>query len=209
MSDSAIPDSNWTKEQLTGNQTAANLESKIKADPMLWGRPGYMTEGEANIFAQFKETVDLRGGAFKDTVYSFGIEEGEVYALTRWLRARKYVFNDVVNMVEEATKCMAQPKKEDFYPDPKLALGCDAAIYQAQYPQIYSGFAKNGSPVFVTKTGVLNIDAVECITTVQNIVKYHWYVQMIDYKNRLQAHKKKKIQASTNMSALLSWIWRI
>ena len=93
-------------------------------------------------------------------------------------------------MVEEATKCQAEAKKADFYPDPLPALGCDAAIYQAQYPQVYSGFGKNGSPVFISKTGVLNIEAVECITTVQNILKYHWYVQIHDYSKRLLAHKK-------------------
>lgn len=135
--------------------------------------------------------MNLRGGDFKDTVYNFGIEEGEVYALTRWLRARKYVFTDVMIMVEEATKCMAEPKAAGFYPDPLPALGCEAAVYQAQYPQVYSGFAKNGSPVFVSKTGVLNIEAVECITTVQNIVKYHWFVQMHDFAGRLRAHKKE------------------
>ena len=134
--------------------------------------------------------MDLRGGAFKETIYSFGIKEGEVYALCRWLRARKFVFTDVMTMVEEATKCEAEPKKAEFYPDPHLALGCPAAIYQAQYPQVYSGFAKNGSPLFISKTGVLNIEAVECITTVENIVKYHWYVQMHDYTQRLLAHKK-------------------
>ncbi len=136
--------------------------------------------------------MDLRGGDFKDTIYSFGEEcEGEVYALCRWLRARKFVFTDVMTMVEEATKCVSEPKKAEFYPDPKKALGCEAAIYQAQYPQVYSGFGKNGCPVFFSKVGVLNIEAVECITTVKNIVKYHWYVMMRDYVQRLQAYKKE------------------
>jgi hypothetical protein len=132
----------------------------------------------------------MRGGDFRDTIFSFGIEEGEVYALCRWLRARKFVFLDVMKMVEEATKVQAEAKAANFYPDPIEALGVDSAIYQAQYPQVYSGFAKNGSPVFFSKTGVLNIDAVECITTVQNIVKYHWYVQLHDYAKRLRAHKE-------------------
>ena len=133
----------------------------------------------------------MRGGDFRDTIFCFGEEEGEVYALCRWLRARKFVFTDVMIMVEEATKCQAEAKAAGYYPDPKPALGCDAAIYQAQYPQIYSGFAKNGVPVFFSKTGILNIEAVECITTVKNIVKYHWYVQIHDYAKRLREHKKK------------------
>jgi len=189
-SSSDNPDSNWTKEQLTGGHDAATLAKLKKADPSLWGRPGYLTLDECNCFLRFKEMVEIRGGDFKNTVYSFGIEEGEVYALTRWCRARKFVFDDVMTMVEEATKFQADARKNDYYPDPKVALGCDPAIYQAQYPQLYSGFAKNGVPVFFSKTGVLDIDAVECVTTVNSIVKYHWFVMMQDFKQRLQDHKK-------------------
>jgi len=94
-------------------------------------------------------------------------------------------------MVEEATKCMSEARKANYYPEPAAALGCEAAIYQAQYPQVYSGFAKNGCLVFYSKVGILNIDAVECITTVANIVKYHWWVMMHDYKKRLEEHKAK------------------
>jgi len=187
---SEVPDSNWTKPQLMGTHNASELAAKIKVDPTLWGRPGYLTEDEANTFQRFKEVVNIRGGDFRATIYSFGNVEGEVYALTRWLRARKYVFDDVMIMVEEASKCSAEARAAKFYPNPTAALGCPEAIYNAQYPQVYSGFAKNGSPVFISKVGGLNIDAVECITTVRNIVKYHWYVQMHDFANRLHTHKK-------------------
>mmetsp|Transcript_25173 Transcript_25173/g.53669 ORF Transcript_25173/g.53669 Transcript_25173/m.53669 type:complete len:423 (+) Transcript_25173:220-1488(+) len=183
-SSSEIPHSNWTKEQLM----VTNPNDKVA--PALWGRPGHLTAEETSTYLKFKETVELRGGDFKDTLYCFGEEEGEVYALCRWLRARKFVLQDVMIMLEEAIKCSAEAKKFKFYPEPATALGCDEAIYNAQYPQVYSGFAKNGSPLFISKVGVLNIDAVECITTVTNIVKYHWYVQMHDYARRLRAHKK-------------------
>jgi len=160
-------------------------------DPDLWGRPGHLTEEEANTYFKFQSIVDSRGGDFADTVYCFGREEGEVYTLCRWLRARKFVFEDVMLMVEEATKCRASPKSMGFYPDPKTALGCDQAYYAAQYPQVYSGFAKNGSPLFISKVGVLNYDAVECLTTVSSIVKYHWHVMVHDFAIRLREHKKK------------------
>ena len=47
MSDSVLSETNWTKEQLMGPHDAAKLESLKKANPMLWGRPGYLTEAEA------------------------------------------------------------------------------------------------------------------------------------------------------------------
>lgn len=192
MSDSSdIPDSNWTKEKLVWPHDAASLEAKKKEDPTLWGRPGYLTEDQADAFFKFKEVVESRGGDFKDTVYTFGIEEGEVYALTRWLRARKFVLDDVMKMVEEASKVMAEPKANNFYIDPSEALGCPQAVYDAQYPQVYSGFAKNGSPVFFSKVGVVNITAIECVSTIPDIVKYHWYVQIHDFGKRLRAKKKE------------------
>jgi hypothetical protein len=139
---------------------------------------------------KFKAEIEKRGGDFKDTIYCFGLEEGEVWALCRWLRARKYVYDDVIAMVEEATKTRAVAKTKDFYPDPKEALGCDMSVYFAQFPQLYSGFAKNGAPLFISKPGVLNVDAVECITTISSIVKFHWYVMMHDFADRLRAQKK-------------------
>jgi len=206
-----IPDSNWSKDRLMGksvsfkgaiNQDGTTTvtspagskqrhDHKEKIDPMLWGRPGHLSEEEADIYMKFKDEVESRGGDFKKTVYCFGEEEGEVWALCRWLRARKFVYQDVITMVEEATQCRADAKAADFYPDPKAALGCDMSVYFAQYPQLYSGFAKNGSPLFISKPGVLNVDAIECITTLTGIVKFHWYIMMHDFACRLRSHKEK------------------
>lgn len=140
---------------------------------------------------KFKAEIAKRGKDFWDTVYCFGIEEGEAYALTRWLRARKFDYDEVIKMVEEATAARVEPKKNNFYDNPKSALGCDMSVYFAQYPQVYSGMAKNGCPVFFSKPGVLNIDAVECITTLQGIVKFHWHIMMHDFGGRLRAQKAK------------------
>jgi hypothetical protein len=144
-----------------------------------------------SLQTKFKEEVEKRDADFRSTLYSFGEEEGEVFCLCRWLRARKYVYDDVIKMVEEATETRKEAKSKDFYPDPKEALGCDMATYFAQYPQLYSGFAKNGAPVFISKPGVLNVDAVECITTLEGIVNFHWYIMQRDFADRLRAQKAK------------------
>jgi hypothetical protein len=140
---------------------------------------------------KFKEEVEKRDADFSSTIYSFGKEEGEVWALCRWLRARKFVYEDVITMIEEATLTRAEAKILNFYPNPKEALGCDMGVYFAQYPQLYSGVAKNGAPLFISKPGVLNVDAVECITTLQGIVKFHWFVMMHDFGQRLRNQKAK------------------
>ena len=139
---------------------------------------------------KFRDEVEKRGGEFKKTVYSFGEIEGEAWALTRWLRARKFVYDDVIKMVEEATECRQEPGKQDFYPDPEAALGVDPFVYIQQYPQLYSGNAKSGCPLFISKPGKLSVDGMECITTLDGIYRYHWHVMMHDYANRLVANKK-------------------
>lgn len=176
----------WTIEELSKDAPPAGS----KGDPLLWGRPGHLTAEECEIYTKFKAEIAKRGKDFKDTVYCFGEEEGEAFALCRWLRARKYDYEEVIKMVEEATETRKSAKQMDFYPEPEAALGCDMSIYFAQYPQLYSGFAKNGCPVFISKPGVLNVDAVECITTIEGIVKFHWFIMMHDFANRLRNQKK-------------------
>ena len=167
----------------------------VAEDPLLWGRPGHLTSDEADTFFRFKEEIQRRDDDdFKSTVYCFGPEEGEVWALTRWLRARKFVYQDVISMIEEATQVRASAKKDDFYPNPSVALGCDAALYFAMYPQLYYGNSKTGVPLYFSKAGVLNVDGVEQITTLDGIIKFHWFIMMHDYANRLRAQKKKDPQ---------------
>jgi hypothetical protein len=163
----------------------------VDADPMLWGVPGHMTKEEVSIFMEFKQEVEKRGGEFRETVYSFGEVEGEAFALGRWLRARKFVLSDVIKMIEEATEVRKSAKVMDFYPNPIDALGVDKSLFFAQYPQLYSGFTKKGVPVFFSKPGVLNVDGMECITTLDGILKFHWHIMMHDFASRLRDQKAK------------------
>lgn len=158
---------------------------------MLWGRPGHLTSEEADTYERFRKEVEARGDDFRSTVFCFGEEEGEVWALTRWLRARKFVYDDVIAMIEEATNVRKDAKKDDFYPNPADALGCDAALYFAMYPQLYYGNSKHGVPLYFSKAGVLNVDGVEQITTLDGIIKFHWFIMMHDYANRLRAQKAR------------------
>jgi hypothetical protein len=193
----------WDASQLMGGGTVAEQSNGsgshgkgkgkgkgVDTNPLLWGLPGHLSEEETDVFFKFKETVEKRGGEFRETVYSFGEEEGEVWALCRWLRARKFVYDDVVKMIEEATQVRKEAKSKDFYPNPVDALGVDPGVFFAQYPQLYSGMSKLGVPIFISKPGILNVDGIECITTLDGIIKFHWHVMMHDFASRLLARKK-------------------
>jgi hypothetical protein len=194
----------WTANQLmgvTGTEEAPAQTTKggkktvvgkgVDKDPMLWGVPGHLTHEECDVFMQFKTEIEKRGGEFRDTVYSLGEVEGEAWALGRWLRARKFVFADTVKMVEEATQVRKAAKAKEFYPNPVDALGVEKSLFFAQYPQLYSGVTKQGVPVFISKPGILNVDGMECITTLDGILKFHWHVMMHDFASRLHAQKAK------------------
>lgn len=83
-------------------------------------------------------------------------------------------------MVEEATQCTSEPRRHNFYPSPTEALGCDASLYTQQYPQVYFGHAKNGCPVFYSKPARMEIKAVESLTSLANIINFHWNAMMHD-----------------------------
>lgn len=163
----------------------------LDKNPMLWGVPGYFTQEQTDVFFQFKAEIEKRGGEFRETVFSFGEVEGEAWALGRWLRARKFVYDDVIKMIEGATECRKAAKGKNFYPDPVEALGCEKSIFYAQYPQLYYGNTKDLVPVFYSKPGVLNVDGMACITTLDGILKFHWHVMMHDFASRLNEQKKK------------------
>jgi hypothetical protein len=194
----------WTADQLMGTTgTEQSLATALKGgkktvvgkgvdkEPLLWGVPGHLTQEECDVFFKFKAETEKRGGDFRDTVYSFGEVEGEAWALCRWLRARKYVLPEAVKMVEEATLVRKTAKAKSFYPNAHDALGVDKSLFFAQYPQLYSGATKQGVPVFISKPGILNVDGMECITTLDGILKFHWHVMMHDFANRLRAQKEK------------------
>lgn len=159
-------------------------------DPLDWGIPGNLTDAEFDVFTMFQKEVEKRGGDFKKTIYSFGEEEGEVNALCRWLRARKFNYIDVITMVEGATEECKKPSAEKYYPDPKEALGVEPQLYISQYPQLYQGYAKSGAPAFYSKPGKLNISAITSMTTMDGILKYHWYAMIHDFGTRLRTKKE-------------------
>lgn len=167
-----------------------------------WGLPGMLTKEEVEVFEKFRDEVESRGGEFRKTVYSFGEEEGEPHALCRWLRARKFNYDDVVQMVNEATEVRSVPMKDNFYPDPKSALNVEPHVYISQYPQLYHGNGKNGVPVFISKPGLININGMECITTLDAILRYHWYEMMHNFSNRLRANKEEN-ENFTNFACII------
>lgn len=124
-----------------------------------------------------------------DTVYrSFGGAsfEDRRYALCRWLRARKFKLNDTITMIEEATEMRKPPKQFNFFPEAFDALGCRKSVYLKQYPQTCVGYCKSGHPVYFSKPGQLSVNGLECVTTIQGVLNYHWHDMVHNFGGMLK-----------------------
>ena len=158
--------------------------------PSNWGCPGYLTSAELDALIKFRKEVFSRTEEFQKAVFCFGSIEDEIYALCRWLRARKFDVSRVLQMVEEAVRVRATAFADDFYPDAKEALGVEPSVYINQYPQLYTGHAKIGCPLFISKPGVLNAEGLACITTSENLMRYHWHSQVHGFGAKLKERKE-------------------
>ena len=92
-------------------------------------------------------------------------------------------------MVESAVQMRRVHSKHDFYPDAKKALGVEPSVYISQYPQLYCGHCKGGYPLFISKPGVLNVSGLECITTMDGVLRYHWHAMIHQFGENLRARK--------------------
>ena len=139
---------------------------------------------------QFKTEVDRRPPDFQSTVYCFqAASEDPSHALCRWLRARKFHLDNVLEMVAQATAVRSRAGCANFYPDGHLALGVEPSVYHTQYPQMYYGYARGGHPLFISKVGQLNAEGIACITTMKGILNYHWHDMMHSYIRQLERQR--------------------
>jgi len=158
--------------------------------PSDWAQVGHLTEAEYQIYLQFKEWIFAQPRDMVSTVFHYGADEPMEYGLCRWLRARKFKMDDIKIMIKDATEISADARKDGFYPDAEAALGAPVSVFLSQYPQLYCGHANNGCPIFISKPGALNVQGIECLTTIPGILRYHWHAQMHDFNNRLWERRR-------------------
>jgi len=160
----------------------------IRKDSTNWGYPGYLVQSEFDVYEKLEDELKKRNDdELNETVYrSFGEFEDRHYALCRWLRARKFILNDTITMIEEATEMRRVPKRLDFFPTACDALGCRKSVYLKQYPQVCVGHCKSGHPVYFSKPGELCVNGLECVTTIQGVLNYHWHDMIHNFGGMLK-----------------------
>ena len=143
------------------------------------------------------ETNCASGGGGDHASYAAGKGERDEYALCRWLRARKFVFEDVVRMVDDACLLKRQHNfcnydndnvdddddddDDDCGGDNPLGV-VDESVYRTLYPQSFYGYTARGYPIFISQVGNIDIAGIECVTSLRGIIAYHWYDMMVKTK---------------------------
>jgi hypothetical protein len=158
--------------------------------PTNWGFPGYLSSAEYDIYLQFRLEIAKRPPVFRDTIYCFGYGEEEPFALCRWLRARKFDFEKVVLMVEQAVDCSAEASNMNFYPDSTEALGVEPTVYFSLYPELFVGFSKRGCPLYITRAGECDLRKIMSVTTEAKIINFHWHCMKLAFGGRLAGKRR-------------------
>mmetsp|Transcript_881 Transcript_881/g.1373 ORF Transcript_881/g.1373 Transcript_881/m.1373 type:complete len:534 (+) Transcript_881:241-1842(+) len=184
-------------------ETPNNNEDAVTEETMIYsgsevvatsnrGFPGYLTPSEYNVFTKFRTQVHQRPDEFRSTIYSFGgFESGEEehYALCRWLRARDYDLKKALRMVEEATAYSKTARENNFYLDPKKALGVETSVYYSIFPELFIGYTKESVPFYITKAGKTDLKHISCVTTMPKMVNFHWHCMVHAFGGRLRKKK--------------------
>ena len=163
------------------------------------GYPGELTEHEVDACLQFRRRLEEKAGSaddangrhYREIVDAFHSVEEEPYALCRFLRARKFDVDAVMDMVEQGVEIWKEGKSHNFFPDANVAVGNPISVLRTQYPVVYSGIAKNGCAVSYFKAGQISVEGVECVTTLEKLTNLGWH-QMI-YTFPKQIAKAQKI----------------
>ena len=150
------------------------------------GYPGELTEHEVDACLQFRRRLeekaksadDANGRYYREIVDAFHSVEEEPYALCRFLRARKFDVDAVMDMVEQGVDIWKDGKKHNFFPDANVAVDNPISVLRTQYPVVYSGIAKNGCAVSYFKAGQISVEGVECVTTLEKLTNLGWH-QMV------------------------------
>jgi len=121
-------------------------------------------------------------------------------------------------MIVEASECRRVPEENEFYKSAQVkkrrkgrrgthdhhlnhrhshfsplsfqeSLRIHPSIYLTLYPQGYFGFAKNGSPVYISRPSHINVSTLDCCLSLTNILRYHWHAMQVEFGDMLRVGK--------------------
>ncbi len=169
------------------------LRQLPKKPPQHEGYPGDLTQAELDACLEFRKQVNEQREqepSYYEMVHCYeGVEE-EAHALCRFLRARKFVVPDVFSMMTGNLHHWKEGKAHDFYPDLLQTMKCPLDILWTQFPIVNHGIATNGSLVAYFQAGGIQLEALDCLTRLENFVGFIWHEFMYGFKDNMLAARE-------------------
>jgi hypothetical protein len=165
------------------------------------GYPGALVENELKACLEFRRLIKEQDEpAYREMIDQLKPVEEEPYALCRFLRARKFIVEDAMSMMEGNIDKWKAARAHDFYPSIESAVGCSASVFLGQFPYFFYGNAKNGCPVRYLMAGRVKVVGLECVTELDSIKVYMWHSIMHQFKQQVaagQAHNPDIVRCET------------
>jgi len=58
-------------------------------------------------------------------------------------------------------------------------------VFLTQFPSLYWGCAKNGTPINYMRTAGLSVEGMECVVDLDNLANYGWYSTVYRFKEEV------------------------
>mmetsp|Transcript_22853 Transcript_22853/g.17312 ORF Transcript_22853/g.17312 Transcript_22853/m.17312 type:complete len:115 (+) Transcript_22853:82-426(+) len=92
------------------------------------------------------------------------------YALLRFLRARKFVWDDTKIMFENYMTWRTEQKVDTIIEDFEFK---EDELVQKYYPHKYHKIDKHGRPIYIERQGQINVNELFAITNDDNLMKHY------------------------------------
>ena len=144
------------------------------------GYPGELTNEELEACLEFRKRIQEKREegepGYYEMVHIMGGVEEEAFAICRYMRARKFVVPDALEMQRGNLEKWRKGRDNDFFPNLEApnALGCPLPMVHNQNSIFQSGIAKNGSLVFYFQGNRVSLEALDCLTDLENFEQYMW-----------------------------------
>jgi hypothetical protein len=149
------------------------------------GYPGDLTQEELDACLDFRKQLKEKRDeepSYYEMVYCYHGVEDEASALCRFMRARKFVVSDTFDMMQGNLDTWKDGKSHDFYPDVDAALGCPVSVFLTQFPLLHYGISKSGALVSYFQVSTVSLQALDCLTDLENIAAFIWHEFMYGFK---------------------------
>jgi hypothetical protein len=162
------------QHQPENNNNNNNIQSQITQ----LGYPGYLTQAELEACLEFrkllKEKKENGEPGYYDMVRVYDGVEHEAFALCRFMRARKFVVTGILGLMAGNFEAWKAGHCKNFYPNLEEVMRCPISVLKTQLPILQHGIAKNGSMVIYFQVGGVSLEALDCLSDLENLVPYFW-----------------------------------